>query len=226
MEKESWLEYIFGICKPDARIGKKGSRSAPPPRRRRRFGRAFASTHTRLRGGSERHMLAQPCLRAASPCVERAYGVGYAWRFSTLRRPLAVSAGSFTRNRASCKASRAQSASAQWSIPLPHACHKSMLSLRCSPTRLPCVDEQLGATTDGNRVARCHRAAAARRVSERGGTGTAVMLLTSGLLLFYTAVIVPVQICMWSYDNPCNAFPTLPFDIIVDSFFLVLASPK
>ena len=32
MEKESWLEYIFGICKPDARIGKKGSRSAPPPR--------------------------------------------------------------------------------------------------------------------------------------------------------------------------------------------------
>ncbi len=26
IEKESWLEYIFGICKPDGRLGKKGSR--------------------------------------------------------------------------------------------------------------------------------------------------------------------------------------------------------
>ena len=25
-EKESWMEYIFGICKPDGRIGKRGSR--------------------------------------------------------------------------------------------------------------------------------------------------------------------------------------------------------
>jgi hypothetical protein len=24
--KESWMEYIFGICKPDGRVGKKGSR--------------------------------------------------------------------------------------------------------------------------------------------------------------------------------------------------------
>ena len=165
MEKESWLEYIFGICKPDARIGKKGSRSAPPPRRRRRFGRAFASTHTRLRGGSERHMLAQPCLRAASPCVERAYGVGYAWRFSTLRRPLAVSAGSFTRNRASCKASRAQTASAQWSKPL-HKSHAPCLrpAARRRACRVPMGNRR--ATPDGDRVARCHRAAAARRVSE------------------------------------------------------------
>ena len=49
----------------------------------------------------------------------------------------------------------------------------------------------------------------------------AVMLFLSGFLLFYTAIIVPVQICMWSYDDPCNMFPTLQFDIIVDSFFLV-----
>jgi hypothetical protein len=26
VEKESWMEYIFGICKPDGRVGKKGSR--------------------------------------------------------------------------------------------------------------------------------------------------------------------------------------------------------
>jgi hypothetical protein len=26
VEKESWMEYIFGICKPDGRLGKKGSR--------------------------------------------------------------------------------------------------------------------------------------------------------------------------------------------------------
>jgi hypothetical protein len=26
-EKESWMEYIFGICKPDGRVGKRGSRS-------------------------------------------------------------------------------------------------------------------------------------------------------------------------------------------------------
>jgi hypothetical protein len=25
-EKEKWLEYVFGICRPDGRIGKRGSR--------------------------------------------------------------------------------------------------------------------------------------------------------------------------------------------------------
>jgi hypothetical protein len=25
-EKETWMEYIFGICKPDGRVGKRGSR--------------------------------------------------------------------------------------------------------------------------------------------------------------------------------------------------------
>jgi hypothetical protein len=50
----------------------------------------------------------------------------------------------------------------------------------------------------------------------------AVMLFISGILLFYTAIIVPVQICLWSYDDPCNAFVTLYFDVAVDSFFLVM----
>jgi hypothetical protein len=50
---------------------------------------------------------------------------------------------------------------------------------------------------------------------------SAVMLFFSGTLLFYTAIIVPVQICLWSYDDPCNAFTTLNFDVVVDTFFLV-----
>jgi hypothetical protein len=53
------------------------------------------------------------------------------------------------------------------------------------------------------------------------GFSLAVMLFLSGFLLFYTAIIVPVQICLWSYDDPCNAFATLNFDVIVDTFFLV-----
>jgi hypothetical protein len=47
------------------------------------------------------------------------------------------------------------------------------------------------------------------------------MLVTRTLALFYTAVIVPVQICMWNYEDPCNMFPTLAFDVIVDVFFMV-----
>jgi hypothetical protein len=48
------------------------------------------------------------------------------------------------------------------------------------------------------------------------------MTVASTCLLVYTAVIVPVQLCIWSYDDPCNIFPTLPFDIAVDAFFLVV----
>jgi hypothetical protein len=50
------------------------------------------------------------------------------------------------------------------------------------------------------------------------------MLLASGMLLFYTALVVPVQIFMWDYSDPCNKFPTLFFDVLVDLFFLVIAS--
>jgi hypothetical protein len=28
-EQEMWTEYIFGICKPDGRVGKAGSRHFP-----------------------------------------------------------------------------------------------------------------------------------------------------------------------------------------------------
>jgi hypothetical protein len=53
------------------------------------------------------------------------------------------------------------------------------------------------------------------------GAHPSVQLISSATLLLYTAVIVPVQICMWSYDDPCSAFPTLSFDVFVDTFFLV-----
>ena len=46
------------------------------------------------------------------------------------------------------------------------------------------------------------------------------MLFVSGLLLLYSAVVVPFQICMWDYSDPCNTFPTLHLDIAVDTFFL------
>jgi hypothetical protein len=47
------------------------------------------------------------------------------------------------------------------------------------------------------------------------------MLSLSAYFLLYTATIVPIQICVWSYDDPCNKFPTLFFDVLVDLFFLV-----
>jgi hypothetical protein len=66
----------------------------------------------------------------------------------------------------------------------------------------------------------CSRCAAGKQMTMGA---IAVMLFLSGTLLIYTAVIVPVQICLWSYDDPCNIFPTLQFDIVVDTFFLVRA---
>jgi hypothetical protein len=47
------------------------------------------------------------------------------------------------------------------------------------------------------------------------------MLLTSGTLLLYTALVVPAQIFLWDYSDMCNMFPTLYFDVAVDIFFLV-----
>jgi hypothetical protein len=54
------------------------------------------------------------------------------------------------------------------------------------------------------------------------------MMLTSACLLLYTALIVPIQICLWDYEDPCNKFPTLYFDVFVDLFFLVVSrsSPR
>ncbi len=48
-----------------------------------------------------------------------------------------------------------------------------------------------------------------------------VMVLCNSLFLAYTAVIAPVQICLWNYNDPCNSIATLYFDAFVDIFFLV-----
>jgi hypothetical protein len=56
------------------------------------------------------------------------------------------------------------------------------------------------------------------------GLWVAGILFTSGALLFYTAMVVPVQIFMWDYSDPCNMFPTLYFDVVVDVFFMVKPS--
>ena len=50
----------------------------------------------------------------------------------------------------------------------------------------------------------------------------AVVLFLNALFLLYTAIIVPVQIFMWDYTDPCNKFPTIYLDLCVDTFFLVL----
>jgi hypothetical protein len=51
------------------------------------------------------------------------------------------------------------------------------------------------------------------------------MLFASGILLFYTAMVVPIQIFVWDYSDSCNMFPTLYFDIFVDVFFMVRFLP-
>jgi hypothetical protein len=51
------------------------------------------------------------------------------------------------------------------------------------------------------------------------------MMVLNALLLVYTGVIAPLQICLWTYDDPCNKFPTLFFDVFVDCFFLVRQPP-
>ena len=52
------------------------------------------------------------------------------------------------------------------------------------------------------------------------------MLVATACLLLYTATILPLQICLWNYDDPCNIFPTLYFDVAVDSFFMVRINRK
>ena len=41
------------------------------------------------------------------------------------------------------------------------------------------------------------------------------------LLLLYNLFIIPVQLSFWNTDATCDPNPTLPFDIFVDTFFMV-----
>jgi len=50
----------------------------------------------------------------------------------------------------------------------------------------------------------------------------AAMVFLSGTFLFYTAVIAPAQIFLWESDETeCKFFPTLYFDLCVDTFFMI-----
>ena len=51
------------------------------------------------------------------------------------------------------------------------------------------------------------------------------MIASSGTFLLYTAVVAPIQLFLWNYDDPCNIFPTLYLDLVVDLFFLVDPRP-
>ena len=85
-----------------------------------------------------------------------------------------------------------------------------------SPAYLPCrkrVGKSAPATD--------RKLAITQIVGIKAQHGLAGMLVMSAVLLFYTCALVPVQICMWDYDNNCVKFPTLYFDVFVDVFFLV-----
>ncbi len=138
-EKESWAEFFFGICKPDGRIGKEGSRFTkflPKP-----LSFWICSDHPFF-------------LQTYTPAISL-----HARFFHTFFLTVA---------RANIK----------WTC----------LHIFCTLHSL--------CTQPG-------------------------ILFCSAALLLYTAVIVPVQICLWSYDDPCTTFPTLHFDIVVDAFFMV-----
>ena len=50
----------------------------------------------------------------------------------------------------------------------------------------------------------------------------AAIVFLSGTFLLYTAVISPAQIFLWESDETeCKVFPTLYFDLFVDTFFIV-----
>ena len=51
---------------------------------------------------------------------------------------------------------------------------------------------------------------------------SAAIVFLSGTLLLYTAVVAPAQIFIWDNEEAeCQTFPTLYFDVFVDSFFIV-----
>ena len=137
-EKESWAEFFFGICKPDGRVGKEGSRST--------YTDASIACATTL-------TIRISYVQTHTPAV-------------SLHARFCSSIIIRVRVRANIKST--------------------------------CLHHFALCTQPG-------------------------MLFCSAALLLYTAVIVPVQICLWNYEDPCNAFPTLYFDVIVDAFFMVSA---
>jgi hypothetical protein len=50
-------------------------------------------------------------------------------------------------------------------------------------------------------------------------------MLASCAFLIYSAYVVPMQLSFWMRDDPCDPFPTLYTDAVVDTYFLVRAAP-
>ncbi len=56
-----------------------------------------------------------------------------------------------------------------------------------------------------------------------GCAAPAGMMLASCAFLIYSAYVVPMQLSFWMRDDPCDPFPTLYSDAVVDTYFLVRA---
>ena len=54
-----------------------------------------------------------------------------------------------------------------------------------------------------------------------GRAALAGMMLASCCFLIYSAYVVPMQLSFWMRDDPCDPFPTLYSDALVDTYFLV-----
>ncbi len=49
----------------------------------------------------------------------------------------------------------------------------------------------------------------------------AAILSLSCLFLAYSAYAVPMQLSFWNSQDPCDEFPTLFIDVVVDTYFMV-----
>ena len=55
---------------------------------------------------------------------------------------------------------------------------------------------------------------------------TAVLMGLSCSFLAYSGLVVPMQLSFWLTENPCNPYPTLYSDVVVDTYFMVCKMPN
>ena len=48
----------------------------------------------------------------------------------------------------------------------------------------------------------------------------------SFVFLAYSAYVVPMQLSFWAGRGACEPFPTLSFDLVVDTYFVVRPGPR
>jgi hypothetical protein len=46
-------------------------------------------------------------------------------------------------------------------------------------------------------------------------------MTTSFVFLAYSAYVVPMQLSFWAHREACDPFPTISFDLVVDTYFMV-----